>query len=222
MFAAAARCIRVLPRSRLPPVAQPALALRARALPVRALASRSVFAAAMDGSDAESKAAQAHAAAAAAGDEAAPAPAAAKPRARKAPAAKEKASGDAEGLTAEEKAEEKAQKKAKADAEKTVLPSSDTPRKPPPAGCVRCLRPASRGLRTLGSRRAFAPAAASPNNSPGAQAVVQGAVLERCGPSRRAEQRHRRGAAAPGGRRSTRRHLPAGACLSMRSRHALR
>ena len=104
----------------------------------------------MDGSDAEAKV---HAAAAAAGDEAAPAPAAVKPRARKTPAAKEKPSG-AEGLTEDEKAEEKAQKKAKADAEKTVLQRSETPRKPPPAGCVRCLRPASRGLRTLGSRRA--------------------------------------------------------------------
>ena len=112
----------------------------------------------MDGSDAEAKAAKVHAAAAAAGEEGAPAPAAAKPRARKAPAAKEKpAAAEAEGLTAEEKAEEKAQKKAKADAEKTVLLRSDTPRKPPPAGCVTRLRPASRGPRTHGSRRASRP-----------------------------------------------------------------
>jgi len=152
MLAAAARCLRVLPRSRLP-ISQPALAPRARALPVCKFAARTVSNAAMDGSDAEAKV---HAAAAAAGKEDAPAPAAAKPRARKTPAAKEKLPG-AEGLTEEEKAEEKAQKKAKADAEKTVLQRSETPRKPPPAGCVRCSRPALRGLRMLGSRRASRP-----------------------------------------------------------------
>ena len=133
MLAAAARCIRVLPRSRLVS-APPALTLRARAPPVRSVASRSVFFAAMDSSDAETKA-NVHALPAA-GDEGAPAPAAAKPRARKAPAAKEKpAAAGAEGGEGDA-AEEKAQKKAKADAEKTVLQSSPTPRKPPPSGCV--------------------------------------------------------------------------------------
>jgi hypothetical protein len=199
MLAVAARCIRLLPLRSPRALPPPTLALRARPPAARAFAPRSLAAAAMDGSDAEAKAPKSPAATAA-GGEAPAAKAEKKPRARKAPAKKEKGGYEAEAAgDAEAAGGEKVAKKPKAEVEKAVLPRSDTPRKPPPAGCAR-LPCALRRDACGPARVACAPCLRRiPNNSATPQAGVQGALLERGGPARRAEQRHRRGAAAPGG-----------------------